>query len=101
MGGFLPEGSPIGSSQSNGVAERAVRSVEEQVRVLRSGLEERIGTSIPEGHCIWAWLVEHAGVLLSRFKVGHDGKTGYEKQGKACHHDRNLVRRKVILEGCS
>ena len=40
-GKVLPEDSPVGSSDSNGVAERAVQSVEGQIRVLRAALEER------------------------------------------------------------
>ena len=35
----LLENSPAGDSRANGIAERAVQSVAEQVRVLRAGLE--------------------------------------------------------------
>ena len=35
------EQSPVGSSASNGVVERAIPSVEQQVRVLKSAVEER------------------------------------------------------------
>ena len=54
------------------------------MRAMRGALEERIGMSLPEGHPVWAWLVEHAGALITRFEVGHDGKTTYERwTGKA------------------
>ena len=44
------EHSPIGSSQSNGAVERAMRSVEEQVRVVKDAVEERTGCALAAGH---------------------------------------------------
>ena len=49
-GRFVVENSPVGSSQSNGVAEKAIQSVQGQVRVLKLALKNvgafrsRIGT---------------------------------------------------------
>ena len=40
-GKYIVEASPVGSSGSNGVVERAIRSVEQQVRVMRDALEHR------------------------------------------------------------
>ena len=35
-------------------------------------------------HTIWPWIAEHAGFLLTRFEVGRDGKTAYERlKGKS------------------
>ena len=35
-------------------------------------------------HSIWPWFAEHAGFLLTRFEVGRDGKTAYERlKGKS------------------
>ena len=73
------ENSPVGSSASNGVVERAIRSVEQQTRVLKSGLEERWGVRIPTRHSVMPWLVEYAGLLLNRFEVSRDGKTSFER----------------------
>ena len=42
----IVEVSPVGSSGSNGVIERAVRSVEQQVRVMRSALGARASRKI-------------------------------------------------------
>ena len=78
-GRVLPENSPVGSSASNGVAERAVQCFEGQIRVLRLALEERWSTRLQEDHRIWAHLVEYSGFLRSRCEVGHDGKTAYER----------------------
>ena len=73
------EHSPTYSSQSNGVVERAVRSVQGIVRTLRSALEERWGIVLGGGHAVWAWMVEYAAFLISRCEVGRDGKTAYER----------------------
>lgn len=78
-GKFIVEASPVGSSASNGVAERAIQSVEAQVRVLKLAVETRWGVEIPAKHPILPWLVEYSAFLLNRFEVGHDGKTAYER----------------------
>ena len=79
MAPVIPEYSPVGSKQSNGVVERGIQSVEGQVRTMRDALEERIGVTLEIGDTIWPWLVEYAGHLLNRHEVGHDGKTAYER----------------------
>ena len=73
------ENSPPRDSKANGAAERAVQSVGEQVRVLRSALQRRIGAVFKTNHPVIAWLVEYAADLLSKFLVGDDGKTAYER----------------------
>ena len=40
------ENSPVGDSRANCAAERAIQAVEEQVRVIKSGLETRIGMAM-------------------------------------------------------
>ena len=69
----------VGSSASNGVAERGIQTVEGQIRVLKDALETRLVTRVPSNHNILAWLVEFAGVLVNRYEVGRDGKTPYER----------------------
>ena len=73
------ENSPKYSSKSNGVVERAVQSVEGQMRVFRSSLEEKTDTKNLVGHAVWAWLAEYASYALNRLEVGNDGKTAYER----------------------
>jgi hypothetical protein len=73
------ETSPAYSSASNGVVERGIQSVQGQLRVLRSALEEKLEVKIDSGHSIWPWLVEHAAFLLNRGEVGHDGRTSFER----------------------
>ena len=52
MGGgrWICENSPVGSSASNGVAERAIQSVQQQVRVLKLALEDKWNMKIPHTH---------------------------------------------------
>jgi hypothetical protein len=73
------ENSPVGDSRANGAAERAVQSVSEQVRVIRRGLEQRLGLKLSCKHPVMTWLVEHSADLISKYQVGEDGKTAYER----------------------
>ena len=57
-GRTIPEASPAYSSQSNGLVERGVQSVEAQVRVMRSALEDMWKVTLAEHHEIWPSLVE-------------------------------------------
>ena len=73
------EQSPVGCSASNGIVERAIQSVEHQMKVLKSAVESRWGVKIGARHSIVPWLVEYAAVLLNRFEVGRDGRTAFER----------------------
>ena len=42
-GKTIPEESPVGSSQSNGVVERAVQEIDGRFRAIYLGLQDRIG----------------------------------------------------------
>ena len=75
----LVESSPKGESQSNGVAERAVQDIEEGVRTHKLDIERKLKESVPIGHTILIWLVERVAGILNKFKVGHDGRTAYER----------------------
>ena len=75
----LPENSPVGESQSNGMVERAVRSTKGQIRTLRLALMKRISQKVPPRHPTMAWMTPHAGELISKYQKNKDGKTAYEK----------------------
>ena len=86
---------PPHDSQSNGRVERAVRSIEEQTRVLKLDVENRIGGRISVHDAIFIWLLRHATMLLNFRQPSADGKTAYQRlrgrsyQGElmrfACH----------------
>ena len=71
------ENSPPGDSRSNGRAERAVQSIEKQVRVLKLAVEENLGKFSVQ-HAAFPWLVMHSADVLTKFLVSSDGTTAYE-----------------------
>ncbi len=76
--GATPLATPVGESASNGGIEGAVKILKGLLRVHLAALERRIGGRFPASHPVMTWLVEYAGVLLTRHKVRPDGRTGYE-----------------------
>ena len=84
----VPEESAPGESQSNGAAERAIQSIEDQLRTMKHALETRLGAKIPCSHPIMRWMLEHAATLLTNYHVsGDDQLTGYHRlHGHACNH---------------
>ena len=69
----------MGESQSNGGIEGAVKIVKGLLRVHLAALERKIGAKFPSRHPVLTWLVEHVTDLISKYAVGLDGKTGYER----------------------
>ena len=66
QGRYVIEYSPKGSSASNGIVERAIQSVAQQVRVIKSSLEDRWKVHVPARHSVVALLVEYSAYLLNR-----------------------------------
>ncbi len=77
--GTAIENSRVGDSNSNGAVERAVREVKGMTRTLRSHLEEKIRKKIKLDDPIVPWIVRHAAYLITRCRVGPDGKTAMQK----------------------
>ena len=75
----MPENSPVGDSESNGLAETGVQEVAGQIRVIKLGLEAALQCQIPIDHPIIPWLIEWAPDTQNYFSVGRDGKTSYER----------------------
>jgi hypothetical protein len=74
----VPESSPVGDSQSSGVAEQAVGEVKKIIATLKHALATNIKSDVEPRHAVMTWLVEYAGVLTTRHKVKPDGRTGFE-----------------------
>ena len=74
-----PELSSVGESQSNGRSERGVQLVEDLIRTLKSAFEARLNLRLGSTHPAMKWLVEYASVLLSKYAVGEDGRTAYQR----------------------
>ena len=73
----VPELTHPGESQTNGLAERSIRTLEEQTRVHLAALEARIKIQIPSQRPMLAWIVEHAAYILNLYQIGRDSKTAY------------------------
>ena len=73
----VPEHSHPGESQSNGLAERAIREVVDEIRTLKMSLERRVKGRLANNHPVMAWMIEHAAYMLNRCKLDTDGRTAY------------------------
>ena len=76
---IILEESKTGDSPSNGAAEVAVRETKRQCRCMKSALEEQLGKEVGEKHPILSWLARHANFLMSRYRMGPDGRTAHER----------------------
>ena len=70
------EKAPKGESQSNGAVEEAGKSVREMAKVLKDALEVKLKSKILPDAVVLQWLIRWSAMLLSRYKVGKDGKRG-------------------------
>ena len=65
--------------------EEAGKTVRGVARILKYQLEERAEMKLEEAECVTLWLIRWAAMLVSRFMVGKDGRTGYERRrGRKC-----------------
>lgn len=78
--------SPVGDSRANGVAERAVQSFEETLRVQKLSLEERMQKKLPMTHKLIPGIVEHCADLLNKFVIGNDGRSAYHRMKGRQYH---------------
>ena len=67
--------SPEGDHQANGLAEVGVREIMAQTRILRSQLEQRLGSRIDEKDPLMSWIPRHAANCVSRYRIMDDGRT--------------------------
>ena len=82
------ERSPVAEHQSNGVAERAVKTVQGQVRTMKMALEARISEKVVETSDLIPWMVRHAAMLVNIGQRGDDGRTAWERvKGRRFNRD--------------
>ena len=69
-----------GDHQSNGEIEVAVRELKRQIRALKSLTETKLGIQLKDDDPMLMWLPRHAAFLISRLRLGKDGKSAYSRQ---------------------
>ena len=80
-GGIIsPEQPPKGEHASNGVVEEAGNTIRDIAKVFKLQLETDIGRPLHMNEQIMHWLIRWAAMALSRFQVGKDRKTAYQRQ---------------------
>ena len=72
------EESALYASQSNGLAESAVKDAKDAVRLNLACLARRFGQEFPGGHPHLTWLVKHSVAMVNRCRRGSDVKTACE-----------------------
>ena len=72
-------------AESNGTVEEAGKTVREFVRVLREHVQDNAEVELGASDVIVLWMVRWAAMMVSRFLVGKDGLTAYERRrGRKC-----------------
>ena len=95
-GKVVPETPPRGESQSNGAVESAGKTVREYVRVLKETVEEHCAIKMEAADVLTTWAVRWAAMLCSRYLVGTDGMTPYERRrGRRCQVPTAVFGEKV------
>ena len=84
-GKVVQEHPPRGESQSNGAVENAGKTVREYARVLREQIEYHTKVGMESAGNLTVWMIRWAAMLSSRYAVGKDGLTAYERRrGRKC-----------------
>ena len=73
------EESDKGDSASNGLTEEAVNSLEGMIRTWIDAVEHKYHTKLSSSHVIIPWLVEYAWEVITRCRIGNDGRTAYQR----------------------
>ena len=73
------EESAVGDHSGNGAIEQAVQRVQGQTRVLKEALPARYDFKVDPAHVCLPWLIRHAAAVITRFQVGQDGRTGFQR----------------------
>ena len=79
-GRVVPEQPAKGESPSNGIVEEAGKTVRGFTRVLKEQIEGEAGVILSCDDNIVLWMVRWAAMLCSRYLVGKDGRTAFERR---------------------
>ena len=84
-GVVTPERPPPGESQAHGSEEESGKTLRGMVKVYKDQIEKRAGIKLEAKDVILLWIIRWAAMAYSRYKIGDDGKSAYERQkGRKC-----------------
>ena len=84
-GRISTETSAKGESESNGKVEEAGKTVREFCRVMKEQIEDKADMKLKPEDVIVQWMVRWSAMLVSRFCVGRDSRTAFERRrGRTC-----------------
>ena len=82
----MPINSPLEESECNGRVENTIRRIQEKTRALRHAVEQGIKEKLQDDAPIMVWLVRWSAESISKYSVGDDGKSPYQRiRGSKCH----------------
>ncbi|MDA8583876.1 reverse transcriptase domain-containing protein, partial [bacterium] len=73
------EDAPVGESQCNCFVENRIREAKGLLRTYASALNSHLDRDVKLTDAVLTWLIEYVGMIISRYAVGGDGRTPYER----------------------
>ena len=70
----------MGDHAKNGEIECAVRELKRQMRAVRLALETNLGRKLEPKDPVLAWMPSFAADVISRHRLGSDGKTAWSRE---------------------
>ena len=59
---------------------KKLETVREYTRVYKEQMEDKVGMKLQSNSVVVLWMIRWAAMALSRFQVGNDGQTLYERR---------------------
>lgn len=82
---IVPPNSPVGEPECNGRVETGIIKVQEKASAIRQQAEYNIQSKALDEALVMSWLVGWAVEFISKYAVGSDGRTPFER-----------IRRKIV-----
>ena len=90
---------PKYESQSSGIAEEVGKTIREFVLILKDVIETKAKMKINGNMALAPWMMRWAAMNVSRFQVGTDGMTAYERRrGRKCRVPMVCFGESVVQE---
>ena len=73
------EKGPVGDSNANGCIERAIQTIQGQIRAIKDFTERQMGAMMSLDTSVLKWLLRRAAWTLTTFHVGSDGMIAHQR----------------------